>query len=278
MADPTSALAWLEEARSILHAYPVIAKAVYSLITALLTYLGLRLYYGILRRLAGIRALEPDAVERLYRFTSLAVWTIVLAIIVYIITGATAAWAVAILFIGIILVANADNIVNMFSYYAILAERMVRPGDFIVVEGLAAGRVREIRYIHTVVEGDGAVYFIPNRELVRRGFRILDEVAPARIRVIVHGVSSPDEVEDVRRKIESSAEMRSGEIAAIRHPLHGPVGVRAYVRGMTSNSAEYLVEIPVPRPSVGPRRLGTLIYPIASTLLESGYTFEIKLE
>jgi small-conductance mechanosensitive channel len=276
--DAPSVIGWLEETRTILHEYPVIAKTVYSLIVAVITYLILRLYYSILKRLAGIRALEPDAVERLYRFTSLAAWTIALSIIVYIITGATAAWATALMIIAVIIAANAENIVNMFSYYAILAQRLVRPGDFIEVEGLASGRVREVRYLHTVIEGDGGVYFIPNRELIRRGFRVMDEITPARILVTVKGLRGPEEVEEVRRKIESVAEMRSGEIAAIRHPLHGPTGARAYVRGLSSDKAEYLVELHIPRPTAGPRRLGSLLYPIAAALQEAGYEFEIKLE
>jgi len=271
-------IGWLEGARIALHEHPVIAKTFYSLIVAVTTYLVLRLYYNILRRLADIRVLEPDAVERLYRFTSLTAWTIALSVIAYIITGATAAWATALLIIVMIVAANAENIVNMFSYYAILAQRLVRPGDFIEVEGLASGRVREVRYLHTVVEGDDGVYFIPNRELIRRGFRVMDEVTPARIVVTVKGLKGPEEVEEVRRRVESVVEMRSGEIATIRHPLHGPTGARVYVRGLSSDRAEYLVELHIPRPAPGHRRLGSLLYPIAATLQEAGYEFEIKLE
>ncbi len=276
--DPGGILGWLEEARAFLREYPIVAKTFYSLVLAIITYLALRLYYGILKRLAGIRALEPDAVERLYRFTSLAAWTIVLSIIVYIVTGATAAWATALILVIVIIAANGEHIINMFSYYAILAQRLVKPGDYIVVEGLGSGRVREVRYLHTVLEGEQGVLFIPNRELIRRGFRVLDEVMPARITIRVTGLKSPEEVEEVRRRIETVLELRGGEVAAIRHPLHGPGAARAYVRGLTSDSAEYLVEIPVPRPVSGPRRLGSLVYPIAAALQEAGYAFEIKLE
>lgn len=283
MADPASTLdaimAWVEEARRAAEAHPELARLLYSGVIVLVSYLGLRLYRGILRRLSGARAVEPGVVERLYRFTSLAVWTIVLSIVVYVLTGATAAWASAILIVFVILLANIDNLVNFFSYYVLLAERLVRPGDYVEVPGYGGGLVREIRYLHTVVEQATGVRLIPNRELLRRGFRVVDEVVPARIIVRVSGIGSPDEVERVRRRIESVAELRGGEVAAITHPLHGGPGTaRAFVSSVASDHAEYIVEIPVPRPSAGPRRLGVLVYPIAAALQEMGYSYEIRIQ
>jgi small-conductance mechanosensitive channel len=269
----------LNSIHEVLTAYPLLAKLVYATILAILVYAILRLYYGILRRLSSARAVEPGVVERLYRFTSLAAWTLTVAIILYIFTGATAAWAAALLIVVVILFANLEPLISFFSYYVLLAERLVRPGDYIQVTGYGEGVVREIRYLYTVLEDRTGVRLIPNRELVRRGFRVVDEVVPARLRVRVHGVKSTEEVEEVRRRIESVAELRGSEVAAIRHPIHGgPGSARAYLVSVGSDYAEYIVEIPVPRPSAGPRRLGVLVYPIALAIREMGYSFEISIE
>ncbi len=270
---------WLNSIRATAEAHPGLAKLLYAAVIVILTYASLRLYYGLLRRLASARAIEPGVVERLYRFTALAAWTLTLSIVLYIFTGATAAWAAALLIVVVIVFANIENIVSFFSYYVLLAERLIRPGDYVQVPGYGEGVVREIRFLYTVIEDQTGVRLVPNKELVRKGFRVVDEVVPARLRVTVKGVRGADEVEEVRRRIESVAELRGGEVAAIRHPLHGGPGTaRAYLARLGSDYAEYLVEIPVPRPSAGPKRLGVLVYPIATALQEMGYTYEIRIE
>jgi small-conductance mechanosensitive channel len=258
----------------------LILRLIFTFLVLIVALIILKEYHKHLEKMATARTIESSAIEKLYKAAAFITLLFVIIIIAYAFTKSRAAWVAAAIITAVIIFASWDYIVNGIAYFFLLSTHYITQGDYIIVGNSVEGRVREITSLYTILEDRGKVKHIPNRDLITKGFIIVGEPSYLRIIVKVSGLSGPEDVDEIRHTIENSLSMKTSDLFSFHQGLQMSPMIRVYPKEIGSDSAIFVVEVPIPSPSphLIARRASSLIYPIASVLRDSGYNFNIEIE
>ncbi len=258
----------------------LIIRLLIILVAFIVAALTLREYHKRLEKMAAAKTIESVAVEKLYRIVAFITIIILLVIVSYALTKSEASWITIAAIVVVLIVASWDYIVNSIAYFFLLSTHYVNQGDYIVVSNSIKGRVREITSFYTVIEESGKVLHVPNKDLITKGFSLIGEPSYVRITVKVSGLSSPEDVDEIKHGIENALSMKTSDLFSFHHGTHVSPMIKVYPRIIENDSVTFTVEVPIPSPSphLVARRISSLIYPIASVLRDSGYSFTVEIE
>ncbi len=274
------ALSTVEGTLSQIFSNELFIRLLLILVVFIVAIVILKEYHKHLEKMAATRTIESTAIEKLYRIAVTITAIILVVIIAYTLTKSEAAWIAAAIITAVIVFASWDYIVNILAYFFILSTHYVSQGDYIIVGNGIEGRVREITSFYTVLEEKGKVKHIPNKDLISKGFTIVGEPSFVKINVKVSGLSGPEDIDEIKHAIENSLSMKTGDLFSFHQGMQVSPMIRVYPKTIGSDSAIFVVEVPIPSPSphLVLRRISSLIYPIASVLRDSGYNFTVEIE
>jgi small-conductance mechanosensitive channel len=265
-------LSSLYESLTMLSENKVVVRIIVSIIILLVGLVILVMIKGIFKKLESRRVTERAALENMYKIIYGSLVLTLLFIVIYVLTQQQ---IIVVFLLGVILILLASSwevIANLAGYYALLASRNISRGDYVIIPPDMEGRVREITPLFTIIDGDKAVYSVPNLTVLRKGIVSLRDPITVYLIVRVWGFEDPDALASLKEVIEEKV------TATARNVLASPEKARGAIEELSVDGATIRIPLKVPGPRPNTLKISELIEELAVALKDTGYSFNINFE
>ncbi len=245
--------------------YTVMNIIIFAFLLTIITIIILRIVKYVLAKLAASRVIPETLVEQIYKPLSSLAYIILAFIILYMAFKLPEIIYLIIVFVAVMLLASLYTLMDIISYYVILWENKLRPGDTIELPSLGArGVVEALTFTSVIIRRrDGTRIHIPNRILLSSPLRIL---TPIENRVLLEiEVSLPKGAKPARERLED-IEAKLRELLVEERLASRPQNVVIQLREMEPTRAVLLLEAPLPGMEPRSRQLNLLFERIAEEL------------
>ncbi len=228
-----------------------------------------RIFYGLHRK--GI--ITEKAAERVSRSIGLIAYVMSLIGILYVFTQAEELTLLLIALVIIGVAAGWDVIMNLVGYYAITIYRLVENGVYVEIGGMK-GRIKEVNALYTLIESGEDSYRVPNKEFLRRPFKIKGEAAGICIIVRIRHDGDLGRLKTIENSLTKIAESKITEFTAIPDKKR----IRIVLEKIAPDYAEYMIPLKLQGPEVDIYRRGQLVRTMAIALTGAGILGEVELK
>lgn len=280
MADASilaSAAETIKEAMYIILHSTILSRLMFTAITLLVLAIFLFLYKALLNKMVEARKISEDAATRLYKMVELASIVLILTVIAYFMTRSKNLLLFAAGVALILLAASWKLIINLIYYYIVLFSGQLRRGNLLVLNDGRVGRVEDLKSLGLVLTSVGYPrhsYFIPYDKLFSNGFTVAEDTCIVRVKLRIDGIS-PEILDAVKDVIERRAQEAGSQVSVV---AQAEKVARPYLEELTGNSATFVVTFITPYLSGKEFRLTPILYYLAMSLREAGYTkFKVEL-
>ncbi len=227
-----------------------------------------------LRRLAERNIISEQLIARAISLLSLLSLIVAALVSLYIITGVHEALYAAILAALVVTVPAIPLLTNAYSYYVILAERVVAPGEQVLIGDSVKATVYSISLFTTILRTSrGETIIMPNKRLLEEIVRKepMDR-SVIELEITVHGIRG-NHVEETREKLEDVAARLRRTLSEFKGRIKG-LEVQATLKSVEGDSATYLVTLYML--TTGVRMLTGLVTRLMAALAEYNPDVRIK--
>ncbi len=243
-----------------------VLRYIAALIPFLVAALLIRVVRVRLNRLAERNIISEQLVARAVSLVSLLSLVIASLVTLYMLTGVHEALYAALLAALVAAIPAAPILANAYSYYIILSERVLAPGEQVIIGDSVRATVYSISLFTTTLKTmTGETLVIPNRKLLEEVVRKepMDR-SVVELEVRVHGVRGST-VDETRERLEDIAARLRRVLSEFKGGIKG-LEVQATLKSVEGDTATYIVTFYML--TTGVRMLTSLVSRLMAALSE----------
>jgi hypothetical protein len=268
--DVDSLLTGFKNAWSYIEHNSILLDLTWTAIVLIILYIVIKLSHKTFGGLYKRGIMTEKAAEKISRTIDLIAYILAAIAIIYIFTQAQQLSILVIVLIVIGILISWDVLVNIVGYYTIMISRILEIGSYVEINGVE-GRVREIDFIHTVLETGSGIYRVPNKEFLRSNYRVHGETIDACFKIRIHHGGDLATLASQEKKLSTILEQRKGEYLAMPDEK-----IRLTPLKITSEYGEYLLKTRMQGPRYDKHRMGQLVKTIANAMTAAEIKGEIE--